>query len=64
MWDDSYRKRIKINEFKTEEVLLQYGNHFIRIKNLLRHRAFSEFENKKQILHEIENVKTDLPISV
>ena len=49
-------KELKINEFKTEEVLLQYGNHFIRIKNLLRHRAFSEFENKKQILHEIENV--------
>ena len=51
-----FEKELKINEFKTEEVLLQYGNHFIRIKNLLRHRAFSEFENKKQILHEIENV--------
>ena len=49
-------KELKINEFKTEEILLQYGNHFIRIKNLLRHRAFSEFENKKQILHEIENI--------
>ncbi len=49
-------KELKINEFKTEEVLLQYGNHFIRIKNLLRHREFSEFENKKQILLEIENV--------
>ena len=49
-------KELKINEFKTEEVLLQYGNHFIRIKNLLRHKTFSEFENKKQILHEIENV--------
>jgi hypothetical protein len=33
-------KELKINEFKTEEVLLQYGNHFIRIKNLLRHRDF------------------------
>ena len=51
-----FEKELKINEFKTEEVLLQYGNHFIRIKNLLRHRAFSEFENKKQILHEIENI--------
>ena len=51
-----FEKELKINEFKTEEILLQYGNHFIRIKNLLRHRAFSEFENKKQILHEIENV--------
>ena len=51
-----FEKELKINEFKTEEILLQYGNHFIRIKNLLRHRAFSEFENKKQILHEIENI--------
>jgi len=49
-------KELKINEFKTDEVLLQYGNHFIRIKNLLRHHGFSEFENKKQILHEIEAV--------
>ena len=47
-------KEIKINEFKTEEILLQYGNHFIIIKNLLRHRAFSEFENKKEILAKIE----------
>ena len=51
-----FEKELKINEFKTEEILLQYVNHFIRIKNLLRHRAFSEFENKKQILHEIENI--------
>ncbi|WP_454059740.1 plasmid mobilization protein [Elizabethkingia ursingii] len=49
-------KELKINEFKTDEVLLQYGNHFIIIKNLLRHHGFSEFENKKQILHEIEAV--------
>ena len=49
-------KELKINEFQTDEVLLQYGNHFIRIKNLLRHHEFSEFENKKQILHEIEAV--------
>ncbi len=49
-------KELKINEFKTDEVLLQYGNHFIRIKNLLRHREFSEFENKKQIIREIETV--------
>ncbi|WP_228388531.1 plasmid mobilization protein [Chryseobacterium sp. CBo1] len=49
-------KELKINEFKTDEVLLQYGNHFIRIKNLLRHREFSEFENKKQIIQEIDTV--------
>ena len=51
-----FEKELKINEFKTEEIFLQYGFHFFSIKNLLRHRAFSEFENKKQILHEIENV--------
>ena len=51
-----FEKELKINEFQTDEILLQFGNHFIRIKNLLRHRAFSEFENKKQILHEIENI--------
>ena len=49
-------KELRINEFKTDEVLLQYGNHFVRIRNLLRHREFSEFENKKEILREIENV--------
>jgi len=49
-------KELRINEFKTDQVLLQYGNHFIRIRNLLRHREFSEFENKKEILREIENV--------
>ncbi|WP_434981371.1 plasmid mobilization protein [Daejeonia sp. YH14] len=49
-------KELRINEFKTDQVLLQYGNHFVRIRNLLRHREFSEFENKKEILREIENV--------
>ncbi|KQR95700.1 special sigma factor [Chryseobacterium sp. Leaf180] len=49
-------KELKINEFKTDEVLLKYGNYFIRIKNLLKHREFSKFENKKQILQEIETI--------
>jgi len=47
-------KELKINEFKTDEVLLRYGNHFIRITNLLRNREWNEFENKKQILEEIQ----------
>ena len=47
-------KELKINEFKTDEVLLRYGNHFIRITNLLRTREWNEFENKKQILEEIQ----------
>ena len=31
-------KELKINEFKTDEVLLRYGNHFIRITNLSEQR--------------------------
>jgi hypothetical protein len=31
-------KELKINEFKTDEVLLRYGNHFIRITNLPEQR--------------------------
>ena len=49
-----FEKELKINEFKTDEVLLRYGNHFIRITNLLRNREWNEFENKKQILEEIQ----------
>ncbi|EKB56716.1 plasmid mobilization protein [Bergeyella zoohelcum] len=49
-------QELKINEFKTDEVLLQYGNHFIRISNLLRNREWNEFENKKKILNEIQTV--------
>ena len=43
----STEKELKVNEFKTDEVLLNYGNKFIRISNLLRNREWSEFENKK-----------------
>ncbi len=49
-------KEIRINEFKTDEILLNYGNYFIRIKNLLRHREFSKLENSREILSEIEKV--------
>ncbi|UJF29296.1 special sigma factor [Kaistella sp. 97-N-M2] len=49
-------KELKINEFKTDEVLLQYGNHFKKITNLLRNREWNVFENKKEILVKIENL--------
>ncbi len=50
---------LKINEFATDKLLLEYGNHFIRIKNLLRHREFSKLDHTKVILRKIEEV-TDL----
>ena len=50
----STEKELKVNEFKTDEVLLNYGNNFIRISNLLRNRQWSELENKKAILEEIQ----------
>lgn len=52
----STEKELKVNEFKTDEVLLNYGNNFIRISNLLKNRQWSEFENKKEILEEIQTV--------
>ncbi|HFK5517793.1 TPA: special sigma factor [Elizabethkingia anophelis] len=52
----STEKELKVNEFKTDEVLLNYGNNFIRISNLLRNREWNEFENKKEILEEIHIV--------
>ena len=49
-------RELKINEFKTDEVLLSYGNNFNRIKNLLRNRDFSSLDNKGEIMREIEEV--------
>ncbi|MDO4881622.1 MAG: special sigma factor [Capnocytophaga sp.] len=49
-------KELKVNEFKTDEVLLSYGNNFNRIKNLLRNREFSNLENKAEIIREIKEV--------
>ena len=49
-------KELKINEFQTDEVLLQYGTHFKKITNLLRNREWNIFENKKEILLRIENL--------
>lgn len=51
-----FEKELKINEFQTDEVLLQYGNHFKKISNLLRNREWNVFENKKEILVKIENL--------
>ena len=47
-------KEIKINEFKTDEILLQFGNNFKKITNLLRNREWTVFENKKEIIAKIE----------
>lgn len=51
-----FEKELKINEFKTDEVLLQFGNNFKKITNLLRNREWNVFENKKEILLRIENL--------
>jgi len=51
-----FEKELKINEFQTDEVLLQYGAHFKKITNLLRNREWNVFENKKEILARIENL--------
>ena len=49
------QKELKVNEFKIDEILLQYGNNSKRITNLLRHREWNMFENKKAILAQIES---------
>lgn len=51
-----FEKELKVNEFQTDEVLLQYGSHFKKITNLLRNREWNFFENKKEILLRIENL--------
>lgn len=49
-------KELKVNEFETDKMLLNYGNNFVRITNLLRNREWNMFQNKKQILKEIQEV--------
>lgn len=49
-------KVLKIDEFKTDEILLEYGNNFKRITNLLRHREWNIFSNKKKIILEIQEI--------
>ena len=51
-----FEKELKINEFQTDEVLLEYGAHFKKITNLLRNREWNAIENKKEILMRIENL--------
>ena len=50
------QKELKIKEFETDKVLVDYGNNFIRIKNLLRHREWTIFANKNKIIGEIEEI--------
>ena len=47
---------LKVNEFETDKMLLNYGNNFVRISNLLRNREWNMFENKKEILKEIQEI--------
>lgn len=49
-------KELKINEFRIDEILLKYNSNFSRIGNLLRHHSFSDMDEKKIILAEIETV--------
>ena len=50
------QKELKVREYDTDKILLKYGNNFIRIKNLLRHREWNVFQNKIKIIQEIEEV--------
>ncbi|MDN3606758.1 plasmid mobilization protein [Kaistella yonginensis] len=50
------QKELKVHEFTTDKTLLNYGNNFVRITNLLRNREWNMFQNKKQILKEIQEL--------
>ena len=50
------QKELKVNEFETDKTLLNYGNNFVRITNLLRNKEWNIFQNKKRILMEIQEV--------
>lgn len=50
------QQELRINEFAVDETLLQYGNHFVRISNLLRNHEWNQFENKQEIWFEIQNI--------
>ena len=50
------QKELKVHEFTIDKTLLNYGNNFVRITNLLRNREWNMFQNKKQILKEINEV--------
>ena len=53
---DHLQKELKVNEFEIDKTLLNYGNNFARITNLLRNREWNMFQNKKRILMEIQEV--------
>ena len=59
-YEDSQKKakefNLKVNEFEIDKTLLNYGNNFARITNLLRNREWNMFQNKKRILMEIQEV--------
>ena len=52
----STETELKVKEFSADKTLLEYGNNFQRITNLLRNREWTEFENKKEILNNISLV--------
>ena len=52
----STETELKVKEFSADKILLEYGNNFQRITNLLRNREWTEFENKKEILNNISLV--------
>ena len=47
---------LRIKEFIDDKTLLDYGNNFIRIKNMFRRSEFSQLDHTKVILREVEIV--------
>jgi len=47
---------LRIKEFVDDKTLLEYGNNFIRIKNMFRRSEFSQLDYTKVILRDVEIV--------
>lgn len=47
---------LRIKEFVDDKTLLEYGNNFIRIKNMFRRSEFSQLDHNKVILSKVEEV--------
>lgn len=47
---------LRIKEFIDDKTLLDYGNNFIRIKNMFRRSEFSQLDHPKVILSKVEEV--------
>lgn len=47
---------LRIKEFVEDKTLLDYGNNFIRIKNMFRRSEFSQLDHTKVILRDVEIV--------